>query len=167
MMVSLPVAEHLMNFHRINFTQWLAHRVLPLGLLGLGLLLGWQTAARGAELASRDAVAVQQVVRSQLDAFAVDDAERAFSFAAADLRKMFGTAQNFLAMVRSSYPMVHRPASVVFLKPELKGADVVQTAQMSDAKGAAWLAIYTLQQQSDKSWRISACVVVANEGRAT
>lgn len=30
-----------------------------------------------------------------------------------------------------------------------------------------WQAIDTLRQQSDKSWRISACVVVPNEGRAT
>jgi Domain of unknown function (DUF4864) len=130
-------------------------------------LLGVQAAALGEELASRDARAVQKVVQSQLDAFAVDDAERAFSFAAADLRKMFGTAQNFLAMVRRSYPMVHRPASVVFLKPVRQKADAVQTVQMTDAQGEAWLAVYTLQRQGDKSWWISSCVVLPNQGKAT
>ena len=105
-------------------------------------------------------------IRVAVDALAVDDADRAFSFAAPGIREMMGNAQNFLAMVRTGYPVVHRPASVAFLKAELKGAEVIQAVQMTDAKGVAWLAVYNLQRQSDKSWRISGCVVVPNEGRA-
>lgn len=129
-------------------------------------LLGLAGTVQAADLSKKDAVAIQAVIKAQLDALAVDDADRAFSFAAPSIREMMGNAQNFLAMVRTGYPVVHRPASVAFLKPELRGAQAMQAAQMTDAKGVAWLAIYNLQRQPDKSWRISGCVVVPNEGRA-
>lgn len=137
-------------------------------LLGsMWLAPGWVNAAPGTDLSRADALAVHKVVQAQLDAFAADDAERAFSFAAPGIRQMFGTAQNFLAMVRSTYAVVHRPASVVFLKPGRQQAEAVQTVQMTDAQGEAWLATYTLQRQGDKSWRISGCIVVPNQGKAT
>lgn len=129
-------------------------------------LLGAVSAAQAADLSRRDAADVRAVVQAQLDALALDDADRAFSFASPGIREMMGNAQNFLAMVRTGYPVVHRPASVAFLKPEFQGAEVVQAVQMTDAKGVAWLAVYNLQRQPDKSWRISGCVVVPNEGRA-
>jgi hypothetical protein len=118
------------------------------------------------EISRKDAADIRAVVQAQLDALAVDDADRAFSFAAPSIRKMMGNAQNFLAMVRNGYPVVHRPASVAFLKAGLQGSEVTQSVQMTDAKGVAWLAVYSLQRQPDKSWRISGCVVVPNEGRA-
>jgi Domain of unknown function (DUF4864) len=123
-------------------------------------------AAQAADVSRKDAADIRAVVQAQLDALAVDDADRAFSFAAPGIRDMMGNAQNFLAMVRTGYPVVHRPASVAFLKAELKGPQVIQAVQMTDAKGVAWLAVYNLQRQPDKSWRISGCVVVPNEGRA-
>ena len=129
-------------------------------------LLGAAGAAQAADLSKKDAIAIRSVVQLQLDALAVDDADRAFSFAAPGIREMMGNAQNFLTMVRNGYPVVHRPASVTFLIAELRGAEVIQAVQMTDSKGAAWLALYNLQRQPDKSWRISGCVVVPNEGRA-
>lgn len=162
-----PVASGFSEFSRfVCFLQppaigWLfAMASLAAALLGLA------GTVQAADLSKKDAVAIQAVIQAQLDALAADDADRAFSFAAPSIREMMGNAQNFLAMVRTGYPVVHRPASVAFLKPELRGAQVIQAAQMTDAKGVAWLAIYNLQLQPDKSWRISGCVVVPNEGRA-
>ena len=129
-------------------------------------LFGTAGVAHAADVSRKDAADIRAVVQAQLDALAVDDADRAFSFAAPGIRKMVGNAQNFLEMVRTGYPMVHRPASVAFLKAETQRAEVVQAVQMTDAKGIAWLAVYNLQRQPDKSWRISGCVVVPNEGRA-
>ena len=129
-------------------------------------LLGTAGVARAADVSRKDVADIRAVVQAQLDALAVDDADRAFSFAAPGIRKMMGSAKNFLDMVRSGYPVVHRPASVAFLKAEFQGAEVIQAVQMTDAQGVAWLAVYNLQRQPDKSWRISGCVVVPNEGRA-
>ena len=124
-------------------------------------------------LSSQDEKALQTVVQSQLAAFAKDDADKAFSYAAPELRKSIGSSSAFMAMVKSSYPVVYRPASVVFLKPEStdtgakSGAEVIQRVQMLDASGASWLAVYSLQRQKDKSWRIASCVLLENKGRVT
>lgn len=146
--------------------RWMRQVML---LLGLALVASASFAAPGADLTKAEETEVRAVVQAQLDAFAKDDAEAAFSFAAPNIRKMMGTAQNFLAMVRSGYAVVHRPASVMFIKPRwLEGdtGEVVQAVQMTDAKGDAWLAIYRLMRQEDTTWRISGCVLVANEGKA-
>ena len=91
--------------------------------------------------------------------------EKAFSYAAPELRKSIGSSAAFMAMVKNSYPVVYRPASVVFLKAEGSGDDVVQKVQMLDASGTSYLAVYSLQRQKDKTWRISGCAVVENKGR--
>lgn len=116
-------------------------------------------------LSAKDEKAVQTVVQSQLAAFAKDDADKAFSYAAPVLRKAIGSSAAFMAMVKNSYPVVYRPASVVFLKAEGSGDDVVQKVQMLDASGMSYLAVYSLQRQKDKTWRISGCAVVENKGR--
>ncbi len=120
---------------------------------------------RAEALSAKDEKAVQAVVQSQLAAFAKDDADKAFSYAAPELRKVIGSSAAFMAMVKNSYPVVYRPASVAFLKPEGSGGDVIQRVQMLDASGASWLALYSLQRQKDKTWRISGCTVVENKGR--
>ena len=118
-------------------------------------------------LSSKDEKAVLAVVQSQLAAFAKDDGDKAFSYATPELRKSFGSSKAFMAMVKNGYPVVYRPASVVFLKPESSDADAIQRVQMQDSSGGAWLAVYSLQRQKDKSWRISGCVVIENKGRTT
>jgi Domain of unknown function (DUF4864) len=121
--------------------------------------------AHAQAISAKDEKAVQTVVQSQLAAFAKDDADKAFSYATPELRKSIGNSAAFMAMVKGSYPLVYRPASVAFLKPEASGDDVIQRVQMRDASGASWLAVYSLQRQKDKTWRISGCAVVENKGR--
>ena len=122
-------------------------------------------AVHAAPLTPADEKNVRATVEGQLAALARDDASRAFSFAADNVREAIGTAPAFIAMVRRDYPVVYRPASVAFLKPELRGDQVIQRVQMMDASGDAWLAIYSLQRQKNKSWRITGCAVVENKGR--
>jgi hypothetical protein len=114
-----------------------------------------------------EASAVRAVVRAQLDAFAADDAVRAFSYAADGIRDRFGSAGQFMQMVRGSYPMVVRPAAVTFLAPRRADAQVLQPVQLTDREGRMWLALYSLQPQPDGGWRISGCQVIANDGRST
>lgn len=112
-----------------------------------------------------DAKAVRIVVEAQLAAFAADDAAKAFSYAAANVREAVGTPAGFMAMVQRGYPVVYRPASVTFLKATGKGDDVIQRVQMTDANGEPWLATYSLQRQKNQTWRITGCSVVQNKGR--
>ena len=124
-----------------------------------------QSPAHAATFTPADEKSVRSVVQAQLAALAKDDASKAFSYAAPNVRKAVGTASRFLSMVQNDYPVVYRPASVAFLKPEGDGDEVVQRVQMQDASGNAWLAIYSLQRQKGNLWRITGCAVIENKGR--
>ncbi len=138
--------------------------LLPRLMVGAVLALALWLPAHAAPLAPADEQAVLATVQGQLAAFAADDARKAFSYAAPNVREAMGSAAGFMTMVREAYPVVYRPASVAFLKPEDKGGEAVQRVQMLDAAGEAWLAIYSLQR-AGKGWLITGCVVVPNKGR--
>ncbi len=140
-------------------------RLAALLVLGVLALLTVSSLAQAAALSPADEKAVRVVVQAQLTAFARDDADKAFSFAAPNVREAVGSASSFLAMVQRSYPVVYRPASLAFLKPEGQDDQAVQRVQMLDASGESWLAVYSLQRQKNKSWRITGCAVLANKGR--
>ncbi len=133
--------------------------------LALFAALGLMASAHAAPLTAADEKRVRSVVEGQLAAFSRDDANKAFSYAAPNIRETVGSATSFMTMVRRDYPMVYRPASVAFLKVEGKGDEVVQRVQMTDADGNSWLTLYSLERQKDKSWRITGCTVVQNKGR--
>ena len=137
-------------------------------MLSFALVVGglWALpSAQAAGVSAKQAAQIQAVVQAQLKAFAADDAVRAFSFATPRIRKAFGNADTFLAMVRASYPMVYRPSSVSFFKPEKVDGAWLQQAQMSDEQGVLWQVTYVLELQRDGAWRINGCEVVASEGR--
>ena len=136
-----------------------------LAAITLLALQGWAAAALAAPFTDADAKAVRQVVEAQLAALAADDAVKAFSYAAPNVREAVGSPEGFLAMVQRGYPVVYRPATVAFLKANGKDDDVIQRVQMVDAEGESWLAIYSLQRQKNRSWRITGCSVVQNKGR--
>ena len=155
MMAHLPESKAVMRmlFSKLPFL---------LAIVVLASALHGQASAR---VSAIDGKNMRIVVQAQLKAFAADNARQAFALAAPGLQAQFGTPEKFMAMVRSSYPMVYAPASVAFLQPESQDADVIQRVRMSDDRGKPWLAIYSLQRQKDKSWRISGCVVVESRGR--
>ncbi len=130
-------------------------RVSPNEALLLLQAFAWPANAQS--LTSADEKSVRAVVEGQLAAFAKDDAKKAFSFAAPNVREAVGNAPDFLSMVRRDY--------VAFLKVEGKDGDAIQRVQMLDAAGNSWLALYSLARQKDKAWRITGCVVVENKGR--
>ena len=136
--------------------------------LALAMLAAMAAPLRAAnDVAAADAKAVRALIEAQLAAFASDDANKAYSYAAPAIQTMFGNADHFLAMVRESYPVVYRPASVAFLQPEWIDGKLVQRVQMSDASGAPWIVVYELERQADHTWRIAGCVAGRSQGRST
>ena len=115
-----------------------------------------QTAER---LPPDDRAAVRSVIEGQLAAFAADDAEQAFSYASETIQATFITARNFMDMVRIAYPVVYRPASLIFQVPVMTSEEVWQTVQMRDATGMDWTALYTLKRQTNGIWKINGCVL--------
>ena len=80
---------------------------------------------------------------------------------------MFGTAENFLQMVRTSYGVVYRPQSVKFEKFEVVDDEVFQPVRMTDSQGQAWIALYAMERQPDGSWRINGCQLARLTERET
>jgi hypothetical protein len=117
-------------------------------------------------LAEGEAQKVQRVIVLQLEAFAEDDADGAFATATPAVREAIGNSGRFLAMVRGAYPMVYRPESVTFHKPEADEGTVLQLVEITDSNAKSWLALFALEQQPDASWRISGCVVSENRWKS-
>jgi hypothetical protein len=129
-------------------------------------LAGAASHVPAAEVAPADAKRIRAVIEDQLAAFAADDAARAFGHASASLQRRFGSADRFLAMVRSAYPVVHRPAAVAFLRPELVDGQWNQGVHLTDARGERWLAVYVMERQPDRRhWRIASCTLVPAPGQ--
>jgi len=112
-----------------------------------------------------DAHDARKLVQAQLDAFAADDAERAFGYATSAIREAFGAPDRFLAMVKSAYPVVYRPSSVSFLKAAWIEGSLTQVVQLTDEAGLVWLAVYSLERQQDKRWAIAGCELFPSPGR--
>jgi hypothetical protein len=103
---------------------------------------------------------IRKVIQAQIDAFREDKDELAFSYAAPGIREQFKTAENFMRMVKTSYPAVYRPASVAFIDAAVEDGIPIQVVQFSDGAGVVWIGIYTMQRQPDKSWKVNGCELV-------
>jgi Domain of unknown function (DUF4864) len=141
--------------------RWFARWLLSLGMVFAA------TAGAAAELPEAQAKAVRAVIEAQLEAFAADDAERAFSFAAPSIHQMFETAPQFMAMVQGRYSMLVKPESVVFLLPASVRGFVIQEVLLRDSEGRLWRAAYRLEPIADGAWRINACVVAPDDGKSS
>jgi len=107
-----------------------------------------------------DQRAILETIQAQLDAFQVDDHPLAFSYATPQLREMFGTPDNFMAMVRGGYMSVYRPQSVEFLDSRVVSGRTGQAVRFVGPDGTAVVAIYTMEKQPDGSWRIAAVQLI-------
>ena len=109
------------------------------------------------------------VIRSQLDAIGHDDADAAFSHAAPEIRKQFGSAADFMKMVMGGYSLLHRPRSVTFLELIDLAAQggLIQRVLVTGSDGQEAVALYSMRRMDDGTWRISGCVLVPVPGNAT
>lgn len=125
-------------------------------ILFTALFIGLATPA----LAEDDVVAAQNVIRGQVTALERDDAATAYGFAAPMIQRMFPDPESFIGMVRSGYAPVYRHKSFDFGEGRAEDGKVVQKAQIVDAEGAVWEALYTVERQSDGSLKITGCMLI-------
>jgi len=114
--------------------------------------------------ADKNDSAVITVIQQQLDAFAADDAEQAFKYAAPSIKAMSGNAQNFMALVKTRYSVVYRNSNAAFLKPVILGRAALVRVRLTDEKGVNWMAAYTLELQTNQEWLISGCQIQGEQG---
>lgn len=97
---------------------------------------------------------IESTIRSQIDAFLVDDFARAFDFASPGIKNMFGSPDRFGEMVQSGYPMVWRPAEVRFLDLREFRGRLVQRVMITDQQGQLHLLDY-LMIETEEGWQIA------------
>ncbi len=111
-------------------------------------------------LSTTDRAAVRVVIENQIAAFQRDDGVEAFSYASPTVQDIFGNPENFMRMVRNGYRPVYRPRQVFFQEAVLHQGQLVQALLVTDQEGEVVLALYTMEQQPDGSWRIGSVVLL-------
>jgi hypothetical protein len=112
------------------------------------------------EVTDTDRAAIRSVIERQLEAFQKDDATGAFAFASPGIQTQFGTPENFMRMVTTSYQAVYRPRSVLFEDITTISGALTQPVLLLDSSGVPVRALYLMEKQSDGTWRINGCYLV-------
>jgi len=102
---------------------------------------------------------IQGTIQSQIEAFQADDFPRAFTFASPTIKGMFGTPENFGAMVKQGYPMVYRPAEVQMMELREVAGNLWQRVRITDQAGAGWYLDYMMVETAE-GWQINAVQIM-------
>lgn len=138
----------------------MTHSSKKLPLLALLVLL---TAPGAHAQTDADRGAIQGIISQQLEAFQHDDATAAFSFASPMIQHMFGSPENFMAMVGRGYPPVYRPRQKTFGPLETTNGELIQKVELVGPDGRSYTALYTMEQQPDATWKINGCRLVDSD----
>lgn len=103
---------------------------------------------------------IRGIIESQIQAFLVDDGDRAFSFASPRIRQKFGSVENFMAMVKGGYRAVYRPREIEFLDLKEERGLIRQAVRLVGPDGETVIAVYTMERQSDGGWKIGGVYLV-------
>lgn len=122
--------------------------------LGLSAPIGAQETADAA---------IQSTIQNQIAAFQADDFAQAFSYASPTIKGLFGTSQNFGAMVQRGYPMVYRPAAVRMLGLRRVDGRLWQRVMVTDQAGATHMLDYQMVETPD-GWQINAVQLLPQSG---
>jgi hypothetical protein len=68
-----------------------------------------------------------------------------------------------MTMVRTGYPPVYRPRAVVMEDIVTIDGQLVQKVALTGPDGRINIALYTMEQESDGSWRIDGCALERGE----
>lgn len=83
----------------------------------------------------------------------------AFSYASPKIKSIFGNPNNFIAMVKESYPSVYRPKNINIGTVEMLKGIPTLLVYLVGPDGNFVTANYLMQKQPDKQWKIDGCIV--------
>ena len=137
-------------------------------LLGAPLPVTAGATPTGADPALADAEwqSIKGTISEQLAALKAGDGPRAFAHAAPSIRQQFGTATDFLAMVRASYGALIAARYTEFLEGAVIDGTVIQPLRLVAPDNSVRVALYTMQKQPDGRWKISGCVLAPSTVQA-
>lgn len=112
--------------------------------------------------------AAQSTIEQQLRAFQAGDGERAYSYAAPNIKRLFPTIETFMGMVNGGYKPVANPRSFEFGKVEEQpGGQITQEVLIIGPDGKNYRALYTLELQPDGAYRITGVSLRADNSYST
>ena len=120
-------------------------------LFSLLMLLPLPAAAQEAEIGA--------VIADQFGDFARDDFAGAFEHASPGIQGIFGSAENFGAMVRNGYPMVWRFQSFRMLDLREIAGSLWQRVEVIDAEGRLFHLDYKMIQ-GEGGWKVDAVQLI-------
>ncbi len=123
-------------------------------------LMSFLTLAHAEDLSVSDKSAIISTVGGQLEAFAVDDGPKAYSYAAPIVTTGFPTVEIFMGMVKRGYQPLYHNSKYGF--GALTTDSLGRPAQhvFVTAEGKRYEAIYSMEKQADGSWKIAGVQMV-------
>jgi hypothetical protein len=123
-------------------------------VLALAVILVVSTS--GASAGDAEIQAAQSAIEGQIRAFLADDETAAYGFAAPNIKRLFPSVDRFMSMVKGGYKPVWKPRNFAFGKTqEVNPTSIIQQVLLVGPDGKDYEAIYTLELQSDGTFRIT------------
>jgi Domain of unknown function (DUF4864) len=97
---------------------------------------------------------IEATINNQLQAFTAEDFVTAFTFASPFIKDIFGTPENFGAMVNQGYPMVAHPGNVRMLELRQVAGGLWQRVMITDQAGATHMLDYEMIE-TPEGWQIN------------
>lgn len=119
------------------------------------VLLAVLAAATSLSLQAEDKdTAIRNTILLQIEAFANDDDEAAWTIASDGIKRRFGSSDVFLSMVREAYPAVHRASTIEFAERVPHGPFEIQVVRLEGPEGKRWDAYYRMLL-IDGEWKVA------------
>jgi hypothetical protein len=100
--------------------------------------------------------AAQSSIEAQIRAFLAGEDEAAYSYAAPNIKRIFPTLEQFMAMVKNGYQPVWKPRNFAFGDAmEMSPTAIMQKVLITGPDGKSYEAVYTLEMQDDGTFRIT------------
>jgi Domain of unknown function (DUF4864) len=129
-------------------------------LIMLALVVSGLTMTNAVRAASQNDE-IRTVIESQLNAFAADDGEKAYGFAAPNIQQIFRTPEQFMAMVKQSYQPVYRNSKRIYSEVFQDGLGrPAMRVVLTGMDGKRYEALYALEKQTDGQWKIVSCTIL-------
>ena len=109
--------------------------------------------------ATEDRTAIEAVIADQLSDFVARDLPGAWEEASPMIRGIFGTAENFGAMVENGYPMVWDNSEARFMELREEMGALRQKVIVEDPEGRLWVLDYEMIELPE-GWKINGVQVL-------
>lgn len=123
----------------------------------LGLMLALPVAVQAQD--AGDGVAIEAVIADQLGDFVARDVPGAWENASPMIQGMFGSAENFGAMVENGYPMVWDNSDARFMELREEAGALRQKVMIEDPEGRLWVLDYEMIELPE-GWKINGVMVL-------